>query len=316
MRTVISTAALAAGYPAIAAFAHEAGSKVSKTAAKSASRVVHAVSPYACSTQQVEKSIVRDLMEEALRALTGEAHSPDAWHRLLREDDQILIKCNQSGRERIGTTPTLIDELLRSLVSAGFDLGKISVLEARPIGLVQKTVSPDLRWQEKVVQFGQSGSDTFVAALDRATAIINVPFLKTHQMAVMTGCLKNLSHGLIRHPSRFHSNGCDPAIGEIVASEAIRSKLRVNVVNALRVVFDKGPEAGLRQIHPAGGLLLSTDPVAADAIGFGILNNVRSLHQMDPIIGGAGLPPQIATASRLGVGQHDVSKIELLDLAI
>ena len=51
------------------------------------------------------------------------------------------------------------------------------------------------------------------------------------------------------------------------------------------MVFDKGPEARLREIHPTGCLLFSTDPVAADAVGCDILNSTRGLHRLGPIIG-------------------------------
>lgn len=308
LRSLVGGAALAAGYPALAY--DVTAPRVNKP------RVVHTLSQYVCTAQQIETSIVRDFLSEGLKTLTGTQKVADAWHALLKPDDRILIKCNQSGRDRIGTTPPLIDEILRSLVMAEFDLEKVTVLEARPLGMVPKTARPDLRWQGTTVNFGESGSDSFIAALDQATAIINVPFLKTHQMAVMTGSLKNLSHGLIRHPANFHAHGCDPAIGEIVASDPIRTKLRLNLVNALRVVFDKGPEAGIRQIHPAGGLLFSRDPVASDAIGYSILNGVRSLHQLNPLLPSAGLPPQLVTARRLGLGENDAERIELITAEI
>ena len=313
LRALVGGTAVAAGCPAISLLASDKVAPIKRT---SKPRVVHTLSPYACTTQQIEHTIVRDFLNEGLKTLTAASSTADAWHTLLKPDDKILIKCNQSGRERIGTTPTLIDELLRSLVMAEFDLEKVTILEARHLGMVAKTAQPDLRWQGATVNFGDSGSDSFVAALDQATAIINIPFLKTHQMAVMTSCLKNLSHGLIRHPANFHAHGCDPAIGEIVASDPIRTKLRLNLINALRVVFDKGPEAGIRQIHPAGGLLFSKDPVAADATGFAILNGIRSLHQLNPLLPSAGLPPQLITAKRLGLGENDAERIDLITIEI
>ncbi len=244
--------------------------------------------------------------------LTGASSVDEAWHRILKTDDIVLLKFNRSGAGQLGTCPAVAAELVESLVSAGWNPQQLMLLEAGDdLPALPRTRQPDLRWQGARIQFGRSGSDCFLAALDEATAIINVPFLKTHHLAVMTACLKNLSHGLIRQPIRFHGNGCDPAIGEIVASDQIRDKIRLNVVNALRVPFDKGPEAGEQDITTAGALLLGRDPVACDAVGFSILNEIRALRQKKPLMAGARIPPQLATAADLGVGRFDTEFIEV-----
>lgn len=284
------------------------------TAAAAVARVVQTRSPYLCGAHGIETSILHDFIEEGLCAVTGASNGTDAWNKLLKPSDVILIKCNQSAREQLGTTPPVIDEMLRSMVTAGFSLDQIMVLEAGDLSLLRKTRKPDLRWQGKIVEFGNAGKDSFLAALDEATAIINVPFIKTHSFATMSGCLKNLSHGLIRHPARFHANGCDPAIGQIVASEPIRSKLRLNVVNGVRLVFDKGPDAQRSTIHDSGTMLFSTDPVAADAVAFGLLNSVRSERGLKPLFSDARIPKQLLTAHQLGLGQCDGAQIQSLVL--
>lgn len=284
------------------------------TAAAAVARVVQTRSPYICGAHGIEKSILHDFIEEGLCAVTGAPNGTDAWNKLLKPSDVVLIKCNQSAREQLGTTPPVIDEMLRSMVTAGFSLEQIMVLEAGELSLLRKTRKPDVRWQGKVVEFGSAGKDSFLAALDEATAVINVPFIKTHSLATMSGCLKNLSHGLIRHPARFHANGCDPAIGQIVASEPIRSKLRLNVVNGIRLVFDKGPDAQRSTIHDAGTMLFSTDPVAADSMAFGLLNSVRSERGLKPLNSDTHIPKQLSTAHNLGLGQCDGAQIQSLVL--
>ena len=278
-------------------------------------RVVRITDSRLIPVRIVQRSLLKDHLAEGLRFLTGAATEADAWHRILAPDDVVLIKFSRSAARRIGTRPALAAEMVDSLVRAGWGPERIILLEVgedRPRH--DKTRPPDLRWQGKVVDFGASGRDSFIAALDQATAIINVPFLKTHHLATMTCCLKNLSHGLIRHPARFHANGCDPAIGEIVASEPIRSRLKLNIVNGLRVVFDRGPEAGPKDLASTGTLLFGRDPVACDAVGYGILNEVRSLHQRGPLLPGSRVPPQLVTAARLGMGRFDMEAIDLQEL--
>lgn len=276
------------------------------------SRVAYVTSERVLPVRIVQQPLLKDLIREGLMLYTEQGTVEDAWHKILKPDDVVLFKFNQSGASRLGTSQAMAEALVTSLIAAGWNPNQIMLLETEgSLSFAGKTKQPDRRWQGQVVEFGKSGKDTFVAALDQATAIINVPFLKTHHLATMTSCLKNLSHGLIRHPARFHGNGCDPAIGEIVASKQIRSKLRLNVVNALRVVFDRGAEAGEREVATVGSLLFGIDPVACDAVGYGILNAARSSRKLKPLLPSAQVPRQLNTAAALGLGQFDAERIDL-----
>ena len=53
------------------------------------------------------------------------------------------------------------------------------------------------------------------------------------------------------------------------------------------------------------------DPVACDAVGYGLLNEVRSLKGMEPLLSSARLPAQLVTAASLGVGHADREWIEV-----
>lgn len=278
-------------------------------------RVVQVADHRMLPVRVVQRPFVRDYLMEGLRLFTGTTTIADAWHRILKPDDVVLVKFNASGARQIGTSEAVASELVKLLIESGWKPEQLMLIEeVGGLSRARKTRRPDLRWQGRVVEFGASGRDTFVAALDEATAIINVPFLKTHHLATMTCCLKNLSHGLIRHPSRFHGNGCDPAIGEIAASEPIRSKLKFNIVNGLRVPFDRGAEAGAKDMAPQGILLFGEDPVACDAAGYGILNEIRALRELKPLLPAAGVPPQLVTAHRLGLGQYDSESVDILKL--
>jgi hypothetical protein len=281
----------------------------------SKSRIIRVTAERLTPLGTIQQPFLKHGITEGLCRLTGESQIADAWHRILKPDDQILLKFSQSASAVIGTTPLLAAILVESLTSAGWAPEKIAILEAdTAVPELRSTRRADTRWQGAIVEFGASGKDSFIAALDQATAVINIPFLKTHHLAKMTGSLKNLSHGLIRHPAKFHANGCDPAIGEIVASEDIKAKLRLNIVNALRVVCDGGPSTLEKDVHMAGTLLLGRDPVACDAIGYNILNEARSLRGLPPLLGEAQMPRQLITAARLGVGQSDAEQIEVESL--
>lgn len=281
-------------------------------------QVIRAYSPQMMPVNVVQRSILNDALSEGIKALTGQSRLEDAWHKLLKPDDIVLIKFNQSGAEALGTTQAVAAELVRSLEKAGWNPSQLMLLEAtgaKP-SLLRRTKSPDLRWQQKKVKFGTSGADSFVAALDQATAIINVPFVKTHHMTTVTGCLKNLSHGLIQHPSRFHSGGCNPAIAEIVSNPAIRDKLRLNIVNGIRCVMEGGPTANPEAIIACNTLMIGTDPVACDSMAFGLINEVRSLKGKPPLLAGASLPLHLRSATQLRIGQSDAERIRVTRIEV
>jgi uncharacterized protein (DUF362 family) len=160
-----------------------------------------------------------------------------------------------------------------------------------------------------------SGSDRFAAVLDQVTALISVPFLKTHNIATMTCCLKNLSHGLIKHPGRYHSGGCSPFIADIVAAPAIRAKLKLCVVDALRVVHDGGPSVVIGGVKDSGLLLVSKDPVATDTVGFSILSDLRFKNGLSALRFPTSERNYLRLAAERGLGAAEWHLIELLDLA-
>lgn len=280
--------------------------------------VIRVYSPQMMPVNVVQRTILRDALSESLKALTGQSRIDDAWHKILKPDDVILIKFNQSGAENLGTTHAMAAELTESLRKAGWSPSQMMLLEALGANpsLLRETKAPDQRWQNEKVKFGASGSDTFMAALDQATAVINVPFIKTHHLTTITGCLKNLSHGLIEHPARFHAGRCDPAIAEIVASPAIRSKLRLNIMNGVRCVMEGGPHASPDTIMACNTLLIGTDPVACDSAAFGLINEVRSLKSKPPLLTGAAIPTHLRTATRMQIGQSDAELIRTIRIDV
>lgn len=211
----------------------------------------------------------------------------------------------------MGTNSSMGKVLLDSLIDADLSPDRMTMLECDDsVVRDYRLRHSDHRWQEKAMVFGDSGKDVFRADLEWATAIINVPFLKTHHLATMTCCLKNLSHGLIRHPSRFHEGGCDPAIAEIVAHPQIRNRLKLNIVNGLRVVFDRGAEASERDFASEGLLLVSEDPVATDMVGFATLNKIRAERGLGPLLPAPQRPKYLDTAGRIGLGVNDLERIK------
>lgn len=266
-------------------------------------RVVRVRAAGVLNDSDVHRQILREMLDAALAGLFPETETPEqAWKSVLEANDIIGLKFNQSGQGNIGTTATMADVLITSLLAAGFSATQIVCLEA-PEAVTSRfgTLHPRPGYGRSTIDFG-SGADRFSAVLGQITAIINIPFLKTHNIAGMTGALKNLSHGLIKHPARYHANGCSPFIADIVGSEAIRPKLRLTIVDALRVVYKDGPSASVENIAGEGLLLASQDPVAVDAVGLETINAIRAKRGLDAIVAEGETLPYLEVAHRAGLG--------------
>ncbi len=277
--------------------------------APAASTVIQVRSDEVTRDRSIRADMVSEMLSRMLCRLTGRPRIEDAWRAILRPDDVIGVKFNHTASRELGITPLFARLLVRSLVNAGWKRQNIVLIEI-PDSLREQlgTAAPAVGWSARETDFG-SGKDRFAAVLDQITALVNVPFLKTHNIAGMTGCLKNLSHALVRSPARYHANRCSPFIGDIVAAEPIRSKLRLHLVNALYAVFDKGPTASADTIWPAGTLIASFDPVAADAVGLEMLNLQRTTHGLPPLDDADRPIPYLYEAQRRGLGTMSWDRI-------
>lgn len=278
--------------------------------------VVQITSDYVVRGRVVHKMVLSEMIDAALQRITGESSSPGAWKKILRSDDVIGLKFNRSGSAGLGVTEPFADAVLDSLLAAGFTREQIVPIEIPANLYKSREISTPVRgWDARPTDFG-SGRDQLCTFLDQVTAIVNIPFLKTHNIAGITCCLKNLSHGLIKHPARYHGSHCSPYIADIVALPQIREKLRLNLVNALRVVFDGGPSARDDSTWDAGIILASRDPVAADTLGMDIINSQRNLLGLESVDSRGAKSVHLAAAAKRGLGTNDLYRMEVARVRI
>lgn len=229
-------------------------------------RVIELYDPRLTVADDTRGVVLEEVLERGLRVLTNTPTLAAAWHAVLGDARRIAIKFNQVGAETLGTTRTFATSLLSSLAEGGYASERIMLVEVAPaIAQELGTLPVPNDWGPEI-WVGDRAEQVcrYVADVD---ALINVPFLKTHQIAGMSGAMKNISHGCIRHPAWFHANGCSPFVGQVIANPLISSKLKLTVMNALRIVARRGPDARAEDIVNAGRALLGFDPVAVDAFG-------------------------------------------------
>jgi hypothetical protein len=142
--------------------------------------------------------------------------------------------------------------------------------------------------------------------------IINVPCLKDHRSAGITGALKNMSHGMNNNVARSHvpgyrpsgskhdNNRCDIFIPRAVNQKPLKEKAALHILDGLIGVYEGGPGSWNRTwgTWHHRGIFFATDPVAMDRVCWRILDAKRRE---------VGLP----AVADMGLQHHDNLKVKL-----
>jgi len=142
--------------------------------------------------------------------------------------------------------------------------------------------------------------------------IINIPILKNAGGSI-TNAMKNLAFGSISNTGRLHAQLWNETCAEVCAFPPIRDKVVLNISDGLRGCFNGGPGANPQFICNYNSLLVATDPVALDRIGYDIIAAKRIAEglQKTPV-------PESLTflkmAADLGLGVYEKDKIDLKEI--
>lgn len=282
-------------------------------------RVVQAFHAGALRDGSVSQPAIREMLDQGMRALTGEAAAKDGWARFIEPSDVVALKVNPSGVPTTTTSIPLVREVVRALNGVGVPNRNIIVfdrnsnqLEAAgyhnllPVGV--RVVGLDRGWivgGEKRVGydpnvfaemncFGERETRSYLGTIvtSEASKIINLPCLKEHNASGVTGCLKNLAYGCFNNVARTHrfpKTYTDPAIAVMCTAAPLRNKAVLHIMDGIRAVYHSGPFAWNPEfIWEAKTLLMGTDPVAVDRIELEIVEQKRrevgapSLWDRDP----------------------------------
>jgi len=258
----------------------------------------------------LNRRVLREMITYGLNEMAGVASLSVACKEFFSKKDVIGFKFNSSQARLLGTNPPLADELLRMLVGQGYDPAQILFIEVQPNDdTLPKTAKVKFGWGPEI-SFG-SGKDAFAAVLYKITAMVNVGLLKADPIAGMSGCLKNMSYGMIKHPARFFANSCTPYIADIYNHPIIRKKVRFNILNTLRILIRAEQTSSLDAFFDDNSLLFSKDVIAVDAIGYEMLDNLRKKKGLKPLIDEGDFPKQLIVGAEKGLGVYHPDQIQL-----
>jgi hypothetical protein len=142
--------------------------------------------------------------------------------------------------------------------------------------------------------------------------VINIPAFKHHGGPFITMALKNLAFGATTNCPRGHFF-IERFISEVCAFPPLRDKVVLNIMDALRGQYDRGPVPAPQFVWPLERLYLATDPVAMDSVGFEVLLAKQLAAGRMPADKVAEFRKRhygLAVAENLGLGIHQSKPIE------
>ncbi len=305
------------------------------TAASSAqrSRVIHLNSANAFNLQtgQADYQTVNVMVQTGICHVTGEVTPIQAWQRLVGPDDRVGIKINCLGQPGFVNNPALLRVLKEHLLAAGVAAQNIVVFDRYNSHLTGGGFNigqpPDSTWVMATQGSGGPGYDPSVTqsfnpakggaaesapcskiVTQQITKMINVPILKTHGGSGVTLALKNIAFGIFQHTGSAHDNGCNPYIPAMCSSPVIRQKTILTVLEGLKGQYEGGPSGKPQFQWAQGSILMSTDPVAVDFLGAGLINQARQQNGRGPISNDH--IKHIFTAAQMGLGRASEAEIE------
>jgi len=229
--------------------------------------------------------ILQRMLDQAVTTLLDTPDPVSAWKQLVRPTDIVGIKSNVWYY--LPTPKPLEAAIRKRLLDAGV---KKENMTADDRGVLRNPV------------------------FNRSTALINVRPMRTHYWSGLGTLIKNYIM-FIPRPSKYHGNACEN-LGAIWKLPHVMDKTRLNILVMLTPLFHGiGPHHfSRRHTWRYCGLIVGTDPVAADATGARIIQAKRDAFfgMGRPI---SPPPRHIAAAdTRFGLGNSRPDRIHLLKL--
>jgi len=268
---------------------------------------------------------LEDALGAAIAGAAGEATATAGFRRLFSPRDVVGIKINALAGRAMSARPEVVGRITRWLQEAGVEARHIVILERDERELARAGFLPnrsrdgvqvigtdgDFEWRWR--DWGPRSSRFPRIFVDDITALINVGVLKDGGIAGVAIGMKDW-YGVIHNPQRCHDDGCHPFIAHLAAFPLIQDRLRLTIVDGLTAQCHAGPMYSPRWTWPWEGLLVSTDPVALDAVGWRVLEDRRKEVGLPSLAAEGRAPKWIAEGARIGLGEADLARITIEDV--
>lgn len=233
----------------------------------------------------IQAEVLERMLDQAVMTLLGAPDPASAWPQLVKADDVVGIKSN--AWYQLPTPRSLEAAIQGRLLQVGVNKANMAVDDR-----------------------GVLSNPVFL----RATALINTRPMRTHYWSGLGTLLKNYIMFTPR-PSDYHGNACEN-LGALWHFPQVKGKTRLNILVLLTPQFHGvGPHSFSKEyVWNYCGLIVSTDPVSADATGASIIQRKRDSFFGAPKPITPPLNHIMAADNRFGLGNSRPEMIEIIKM--
>lgn len=168
-----------------------------------------------------------------------------------------LVKlCLEAGARKVKVFDHPVNDARRCYVQSG-------IAEAARLAGAEVSYTDEAKFKEVALNGSHLKTWPLYTEIFEADKLINVPIAKTHGLTQLTLGMKNWMGVMGGRRSRIHRR-----IDESLVDLARVIKPTLTVIDAVRILKASGPQGGdLRDVQRLDTIVVSTDPVAAEAFG-------------------------------------------------
>ncbi len=268
---------------------------------------------------EIVQAVANKMMDQAMARLMDTKSAAEGWKKLFKPTDVVGIKVSSGCGVGAATHPEVAHAVAHGLKLAGVKPENTIIFDRFNADLIRggykiNSDGPGIRCRGDEGDYGEAFECGVVKGrisktIEKVDAIVNASIFKHHGMTGVTMALKN-NYGSFDSPGNYHDNCGDPAIADLNAHPLIKQKTRLVVADAIRPMYDGGPLLKPDALWNMYSIMIGTDPLALDSYGLKVMADKRKqlkLPEFPPVLVG-----WIKSAQDRGVGQSDLSKIEVL----
>ena len=294
------------------------------------SKVVMIKGKGALINNRVNTKIISLMFKKALTHLFDCNDFRDALNELFSPFDRIGIKINTIAGRKLSTKPEISLTLANLLTRTGIRSGNIIIWdrtndELRRAGYrlnfsgggvrVFGTDTRRINYEFDLTIHKNIGSRFSRIQSRLVNKSISLAVLKDHGIAGLTGVMKNY-FGAIHNPNKYHDSNCNPYVAELYETYLIKNKNRLSILDGIIVQYHRGPSYHPQWAKKCELFIISTDPVAADYIGWQLIEKLRREKGLPSLEEEKRMPYYIITAGKMGLGKANLDEIQLIEFEV
>ena len=267
------------------------------------------------------------MCNQGIQLLLDQQNPKDSLRLLFKNNDRVGIKINTIAGRKLSSRPEVSFSLANLLRESGIRQGNIIIWdrtnrELREAGYrlnlnrngikVFGTDTRGIGYNSRLVSHLNIGSLFSSIQSDKATASISLAILKDHGMAGVTAGMKNY-FGAIHNPNKYHDFNCNPFVAELFEIEFIKRKHKLTILDSLIVQYHRGPSYHARWAEKYEAIILSLDPVAADFVGWQVIEKLRTQKGLPSLKEEKRAPVYLKTAEKMGLGKANPEEIQIVE---